>query len=322
MSTMRIALITPARPSARAGNRATAVRWARFLRQAGYSVDIATRYNGASADAMIALHAWRSAAAVHVFHDRYPDRPLILALTGTDLYRFIHTHPDTTLDSIVRAHRLMVLHDKAHEVLPREFRDKIRVVHQSAALLPESYRRRGRGFDVCVIGHLREEKDPFRAALAARRLPAASKIRILHAGKAHDQAWEDQARAEMAGNARYHWLGEIPHWKVRRLMGRCRLMVLSSRMEGGANVVSEAVVADLPVVLSDIHGSVGLLGEDYPGYFPVEDEHALAEVLNRAETDRRFYAQLERSCARKAPMFTPEREARAVVGAVSELLHG
>jgi putative glycosyltransferase (TIGR04348 family) len=317
---MRIALITPARPSARAGNRATAVRWARFLREAGYSVDIATEYTGRPADAMIALHAWRSAEAVRTFHQRCPERPLILALTGTDLYRFIHTHADTTLDSIVRAHRLMVLHDKAHEVLPREFRNKVRVVHQSAAPLPESYRRRGRKFDVCVIGHLREEKDPFRAALAAGHLPGASKIRIFHAGKAHDQTWEDQARDQMARNARYHWLGEIPHWQVRRLMGRCRLMVLSSRMEGGANVVSEAVVAGLPVVASDIHGSVGLLGEDYPGYYPVEDERALAEALDRAETDHHFYAQLEQYCARKAPMFAPEQEARSVVGVVSELM--
>lgn len=316
---MRIILITPARPSARAGNRATAVRWANFLRQGGHRVTIATEYSGVRADAMIALHAWRSAAAIRLFHERYPDCPLIVALTGTDLYRFIHSHSETTLDSIARADRLMVLHDKAHEALPMEYRHKVRVVHQSALSLPDSYQRRSQGFYVCVIGHLRDEKDPFRAALAARHLDANSRIRILHAGKAHDESWAEAARAEMARNPRYQWHGELPHWKVRRLMGRCRVMVLSSRMEGGANVVSEAVVAGLPVIASRIDGSVGLLGEDYPGYYPVEDERGLAELLQRAEHDPGFYAALERHCADKAPLFSPECEARAVLSVVDEV---
>jgi glycosyltransferase involved in cell wall biosynthesis len=82
-------------------------------------------------------------------------------------------------------------------------------------------------------------------------------------------------------------------------------------MEGGANVISEAVVEGVPVLASHIPGSVGLLGPPYPGYFPVGDTEALARLLHRAETDAAYYARLRRWCSRLAPRFTPAREQRA-----------
>ena len=153
-------------------------------------------------------------------------------------------------------------------------------------------RRRTWTFDVCVIGHLRAEKDPFRAALAMRHLPADSSIRLLHVGRAMTPAMARRARAEMRRNARYRWLGERPGGATRALLARSRAMVLSSRLEGGANVVSEAVVSGVPVVASRIPGSVGLLGPDYPGYFPVGATRALAAVLRRMECAPAFYARL------------------------------
>ena len=100
-----------------------------------------------------------------------------------------------------------------------------------------------RTFDICVIGHLREEKDPFRAARAARAAPVASNLRIVHLGKPHNPAYAQEAMEEMAANPRYVWRDEVPRWQVRRTFARCHAMVMSSIMEGGANVVSEAVVA-------------------------------------------------------------------------------
>jgi len=305
---MRIVLITPAPPRSKAGNRATAVRWARHLRALGHRVDIAVAYDGRDYDAMIALHAWRSREAVSRFRAQFPRRPLILALTGTDLYRFLETDRAATLGSMELADRLVVLHALAHEVLPQSLRAKVRVIYQSALPLRRARPGGARAFTACVIGHLREEKDPFRAAYAARLLPAESRLRIVHLGKGHDREWEEQARAEMRANPRYVWRGEVAFGEVRRVMQRSRLMVLSSRMEGGANVVSEACVARLPVIASRIPGSVGLLGDDYPGYYPVEDAAALAQLLLRAERDRRFYAALHKACAARAALFTPARE--------------
>jgi putative glycosyltransferase (TIGR04348 family) len=305
---MKISLITPARKQSRTGNRTTAVRWARILRGLGHRVDVATNYDATSADLMIALHAWRSAASVRAFRARYPDRPLIVGMAGTDIYRFQHTDPAVTLGSMAMADRLVGLHDLVAEAIPEAMRGRLRIIYQSVPPLPRRLPPLRDVFEVLVIGHLREEKDPLRAAEAARALPATSRIRVVHLGMAHDAQWADAARTEMAGNPRYHWRGEVPGWAVRRALARAPLMVLSSVMEGGANVVSEALVAGVPILASRIDGSIGLLGRDYPGYFPVGDTQALSTLLHRAETDLAFLDALRRHCATRAPLFTPAHE--------------
>ncbi len=306
---MRIILITPAPPRSKAGNRATAARWANILRTLGHRVEIATAYAGQKADLMIALHAWRSADSILQFSDTFPGNPLIVAVTGTDAYRFIHSHPDTTLRSIHLADHLVGLHDLIGNTLPQHERHKLTVIHQSAEPvgIREPYKR---FFHVSVMGHLRDEKDPMRPALAVRDLPAGSRIQVHHYGKAHKPEYAERAQAEMQSNTRYTWHGEIPHHKIRQVYRRTHLLVLPSRMEGGANVISEAIVAGVPVIASDIEGSVGLLGDDYAGYYPVEDEKALAALLLKAESDHAYYEKLEQACIARQPLFTLESEAR------------
>ena len=315
---MRIALATPEAATRRTGNRATATRWAGFLRELGHEAAI-NPAPGEAWDVLIALHAWRSADAVARFRADHPDKAIVVVLTGTDLYHYLHAEPAPTLRSLALADRLVGLHDRVAEALPARFRETLRVIHQSARGRSEREAPAPDAFEVLVVGHLRTEKDPFRAALAARRLPEASRIRIVHLGGAHDPAWAEAARAEMRDNSRYVWLGDLPAARVRRWMARARLMVLSSIMEGGANVISEALVSGLPVLASRIDGSVGLLGEDYPGYFPISDTAALASVLGRAETDPAFLAALARACAARAPLFRPEREKARLAEILAEL---
>lgn len=305
---MNIALITPAGRQSRAGNRATATRWARFLRRLGHRVHVAETWDERPAGLMIALHAWRSADSIRRFSDRYPGRPLIVTLTGTDIYRFQHSDPEVTLDSMDRAHALIGLHDRVHRDIPARFRGRLHTVFQSAEPLPRRQPPVKSWFDVCVAGHLREEKDSLRAAYAVRDVPDDSRLRVIHVGKPHDSEWEAAARAEVRDNPRFRWKGEVPHGEVRRLMARARLMVMSSVMEGGANVVSEACVAGLPVIASDISGNRGLLGDDYPGYYPARDTEALRERLLRAERDPGYLESLRAHCASLAPLFRPEAE--------------
>jgi putative glycosyltransferase (TIGR04348 family) len=305
---MQIGIITPAAAKSLNGNRATALRWAGFLRQLGFRVSISVDWDGTEYDLMIALHAWRSAQSIAAFKQQYPQRPLVLAMTGTDLYRFILSYPEPTLASIKSADRLVTLHRLATRVLPESCHHKVHVIHQSAIPLPKPSRRSVKHFDVCIVGHLREEKDSMRAAYAVRDLPPDSKIRLLHYGKAHNDKWAAYAKQEMKINPRYHWYGEVPHWKIRRAYRSCHLMVLPSVMEGGANVISEATVAGLPVIASDIDGSVGLLGDDYAGYFPVRDTEALRELLLKAETEPDYMQLLAKQCKAKAGLFTREAE--------------
>ena len=318
VKSMRILIVTPAPRGSRAGNRTTACRWARILGAEGHRVSVTVGYDGAPADLMVALHAWRSADAVRRFRERYPDRPLIVALTGTDLYHFLRTDCEVTTRSMKLADRLVVLHEAAIDTVPQPLRGKVRVILQSADVFPER-KPSSRRFGVCVIGHLRDEKDPLRTAYAVRDLPPQSQLQVLHLGRAHTDAWAQAARAEMAQNPRYRWRGEVPYREVRRVLARSRLMVLSSRMEGGANVISEAVVAGVPVIASRIDGSVGLLGPGYPGYYPVEDTATLTRMLLQAECDPAFYACLQDACALRAPLFDPQRERQAWRAVLAEL---
>ena len=313
-----VCLVTPAPPGSLRGNRITALRWARFLRSLGRRVVIREEYRGERCDLLVALHALRSFPSMERYRQERPDAPLVLALTGTDLYGVIHTNADARR-ALRWANRVIVLQPLGALELPVALRPKVRVIYQSVPLRPRQPAPRSQHFDVCVLGHLRPVKDPFRTALAARLLPETSHVRVLHLGAALSEEMAEQARAEQAANPRYRWLGELPRCKAMRVLSRCRLLSLTSEMEGGANAISEAAALSVPVVASRIAGSVGLLGKDYPGYFPVGDTAALARLLERAETDPAFYRRLERQSARLRRLIDPAQERKSWERLLKEL---
>jgi putative glycosyltransferase (TIGR04348 family) len=273
-------------------------------------VRVASDYDGRPADLMVAVHAWRSAAAIEKFKSTYPARPVVLQLSGTDIYHYIDVDPVPTLRSMELADRLVALNDLAWRVVPKRLRMRLSVIHQSAQPLPRP-RRPSQAVVVAVIGHLRDVKDPLRAARAARLLPTDSRVLIEQVGRAYTPQWTARARAEMAANPRYVWRDDVPAAAVRQLLARSHAMVISSFSEGGANVISEAAVAGVPVLASRVDGNVGLLGAEYPGYFPVGDTPALARLLRRLEREPRFVARLGKALARRAPLFGPAREVTA-----------
>jgi putative glycosyltransferase (TIGR04348 family) len=314
----RIALVTPAGAGTRNGNRHTALRWAAFLRRAGHRVSVALAWDGAPCDLLLALHARRSHDSIARYRRLHPRGPLAVVLTGTDLYRDLPASAEARR-SLELADRLIVLQEEASRRLAPRLRRKTRVVYQSAA--PGARRAPPAGlFRVAVIGHLRDEKDPFRAAAALARLPQEPAIEVVHVGAALSADMAREARRRMRGEPRYRWLGGLPHARALAWLARSHLLVVSSRMEGGANVIAEAARICTPVLASGVPGNIGMLGRGYPGYFPLGDERALARLMARAQRQAEFYRRLQRALAARRARFAPSAERSALSAALRGIL--
>lgn len=315
---MKIALITPAPAEVRTGNRTTADRWARLLTELGHEVSVTKDWNGDSCDLLIALHARRSFPAIQRFRQERPHAPLIVALTGTDLYKDLESSTEAAC-SLELASRIVVLQGLGATGVPEGARQKVRVIYQSAERPSPPPQREEGCFHVCVLAHLRPVKDPLRAAYATHDLPVSSRIQVMHAGAMLDPEFAAQVEAEQRTNPRYHWLGALSHDESMDLLARSHVLALTSQLEGGANVVSEAIAVGTPVVSSLIPGSVGILGANYPGYFPVGDTAALRKLLERAESDSAFYRDLQQRIDGLQPLVSPARERQAWADLLKEI---
>ena len=312
---MKIAIAVPPSAVPRSGNRHTAARWSGFLRDLGHRVRIATEWTGGDDDLLLALHAYKSHPSIERFHRMRPGAPIVLALTGTDLYRDVGRYADAR-KSVAMAARLAVLQEQGLKELSAAHRRKARVVYQSSdvRLLHQPCKSR---FRVAVLGHLRSEKDPFRAVRALRHVDGSARIEVVQVGAALDAGTRAQARAWLKREPRYRWLGSLPHGKAMRWLACSHVLVVSSVMEGGANVICEAARIGVPVLASRVPGNVGMLGRDYPGYFRLFDDRALARLIERCRLDSRFYESLCRAVSKRRALFDP----RAERAAVRRLLH-
>lgn len=311
----RIQIVTPAPPAANNGNVRTAERWLAFLAPIA-ACDLATSWHGEPADLLVALHARRSAESIASFREAHPARPIALVLTGTDLYRDIEEDASAR-HSLQCASALVLLQGDGLARLDASARAKARVIVQSAPSLVLPRRPAG-SEEFVAVGHLREEKDPL-TLMAAARL-AGSSVRVVHIGAALDPKLGAEAARTMQACPSYRWLGAMEHAATRRRVARALALVHPSRLEGGANVVVEALRSRVPVLASRIDGNRGLLGADYDGYFDVGDAVGLAALMRRFRDDAGFATHLAAQCALRAPRFRPALERAAVRALAVDLL--
>ncbi|WP_343623414.1 selenoneine biosynthesis selenosugar synthase SenB [Roseateles puraquae] len=309
-----VCIVSPARRADNNGNWHTAERWLAHLAPVA-DVMVVPEWTGQAVDVLIALHARRSAASIERFHEARPGRPIILVLTGTDVYRDIDVDP-AAQRSLQLAHRLVGLQPRIAERLDAHLRDKVRIVVQGAEPMHRPHVAAPARF--VAVGHLRAEKDPLTLMRAVRRLPPGAEV--LHVGGALDESLAAEARALMADFPNYRWAGAVPHDEARAHIATATALVHMSRLEGGANVVIEAIVSGTPVLASRIDGNVGLLGEGYGGYFPAGDDKALAALMTHCMTEPHYLAGLVAQCAPLAAGYTLGAERERVQALLADCL--
>jgi putative glycosyltransferase (TIGR04348 family) len=316
LSKPSICIISPALAAANNGNWQTAKRWQQML-SSDYHVEIMLQWDGRPFDAMLALHARRSADSIAQWSAKFPEKLIVLALTGTDLYRDIAVDA-LAQQSLKLAHRLVVLQDMGPKSLPVEFQSKCQVIFQSTPRR-RPVQKTTQKLRALMVGHLRSEKSPETYFEAAKVLAMRKDIVFDHIGAPLDAELDKQARRLASEVSTYRYLGEQTHASTRARIARAHVLVHPSRMEGGAHVVMEAVMSSTPVLASRIDGNVGMLGGGYDGYFPLGDALALVNMLLRCKNEPQFLDHLNKQCALRASLFEPLAEKTSLLGIFAAL---
>jgi glycosyltransferase involved in cell wall biosynthesis len=134
-----------------------------------------------------------------------------------------------------------------------------------------------------AAGHVAHRKG-FDVLLDAFARAGLADARVVVAGDGPELPGLQRRAREMGIAERVHWLGRRDD--VAEVLAGCGVFVLSSRNEGMANVMLEAMAAGTPVIASEIAGVRTALGDDADGgsagwMVPPEDADALAAALRQ-----------------------------------------
>jgi len=316
---MRLLLHVPLPRGSTRGNWITALRWEKILIELGHTVRVVdpSEYDTAlnsTYDALIALHARRSAKEISKFRMTATQGKIIVALTGTDLNVDLNHGSDgfrSVTQSMSTADRIVLLEPEGLKKLAADLQPKCVVIYQSSALPIIEAQPQADSFKISFLAHLREVKDPFLITRAVELLPLSSSAKVYHAGEATTVAWRDRALKWTQKSSRYDWLGAIPHQDAMQLLGTSQLTVLTSRHEGAPSVFSEAATLGVPILSTRIPASIGILGAEHPGLFNFGDAVELAKLINRAETDHVYYQELCDASIRLRDRLSPQAELQA-----------
>jgi glycosyltransferase involved in cell wall biosynthesis len=297
------------------GNSVTTHRIVEILQEHGINARGCHGFDGQPADILISLHAVKGARAVADFRDAYPEGKVVILITGTDIYQFLPEGSREGDRALKAADAIVVVFDRAVQSLDVRWRKKAFVVPSSLSPVHVVAQPVCPPFAISVVGHLRPVKQPFLTIEAVARHPGWKGVEVWQIGEALDDGSAARAREWEARDPRYRWFGGIPREESLSLCARSSLTVNSSILEGGANAVLEAMTMGVPVLASRIEGNLGLLGDDYPGYF----EGSMDESLSAVIEGRSDLPTWIRHSKERLPMFSREHESACWLDLLTKL---
>lgn len=303
---MKVLVTTPYEKNSLQGNTVTAKRVVSILQESGIESAVLSNDDEVGrADVLIALHARKSAHFIDEFLAVNPAGKVIVYLTGTDLYSDIPSCCEICEKSMELADALVVSQEASLSSVPERYCAKSVVVHKSIEI-PELASKATEPDLFTVIGHLRAVKQPFMAVESLQLLEGS--VRLVLLGKEVDLGSDEISRKWQAKDPRFQWLGGVPYAETLQWMQRSVATINTSLAEGGANSVGESIVLGVPVLASRVEGNVGMLGDDYAGYFSADSEQELADLMHRVIHDSDFLEKLRQQVRVRSEKFLRENE--------------
>ena len=313
---MKVCVASPYPLSEPKGNSVTTDRIVAMLNEGGVEARGSHGNDGKPADILITLHAIKGAPAVFDFKKKTPNGRVIILLTGTDIYQGLAEGSQIGEDALQVADRIVVPQEAAIRKLPEKVRGKTVVIRPSLDPIAVKATPSQSPFVISVVGHLRPVKRPFLTIETLAQHPEWSDLEVWQIGQALDAEMHKTAEFWMEEDKRYRWCGGLPREESLALCAKSSLTINSSILEGGANAVLEAMTMGVPVLASRIEGNVGLLGDDYPGYF---EEGEIAKALEAIMHQRVDLDEWSRLLADRRPLFSRVRESESWLELLIEL---
>ncbi len=303
-----IKIYSPSRDSAVTGNYVTSKRYAYHLQNLGYRVFV---YNGFEEKVNVegvrcafVLHAEKGS---HVIKELAAKNvPVVLVLTGTDLYRDIistkNSKKERCFRSIQLASAIVVLHENAVSDLLKVVsfpRERIFVVLQSVVDFKKRtflFKKKNH-YKILLLSNIRKEKGIIVAISGflefQKNIDARTKFTLDHIGGVLDQGYFKKITNLLEGVKSVSFLGSIEKDKLQTMLASYDLLLHSSFIEGGSLVIQEAQNAGLPIIASDISCHAALLGSAYVGLHSVGSAKDVSEKLKTFFFDELCRKQME-----------------------------
>ena len=313
---MKVCVASPYPLSELKGNSVSADRIVKMLNERGIEARGSYGYDSEPADILISLHAIKGAPAIFEFKKKQPKGKVIILMTGTDIYQGLPEGSQIGEEALEEADRIVVPQEAAILKLPEEVRGKTVVIRSSLDSIAIKASPSRSPFVISVVGHLRPVKRSFLTIETLAKRPEWSDIEVWQIGQALDEEMRKKAEVWANDYQRYRWFGGLPRRESLALCAKSSLTINSSILEGGANAVLEAMTMGVPVLASRIEGNVGLLGDDYPGYF---EEGQMDEALQAIINQRVDLQEWIRLSANRLPLFSRERESNLWLELLTEL---